>query len=125
MSKLPFVPIFSAAHVSKWDVLPEDTLTGRATQPKIGPTRPSVDDIDQSNDADLDACAPSESSKSNGGIFSTCEGKVTVRTAAPVAVVTNRVSLRPIESCGTYIFILSVLGNHPMETSFKCYRAQN
>lgn len=112
MSKLPLATIFSAAHVSKWDTLSEDTLT-RATESRIElerPTRPSVND--QSNDADCDACVPSESSKSDEGVFSTRECEVTMQVAASVsgAVAMNPPARRHVgphgtKSRGTYIFI--------------------
>lgn len=99
MSKLSFAPIFSAAHVSKWDPIPEDARI-RATQSGFGlETWVSG----QSNDAGHDACAPSELPKSNGGVLSTRECEITVRVDGPVAAPCF-VGPRSIRSCGTYNF---------------------
>ena len=85
MSKLPLAPLFSAAHVSKWDALPEDTVTlNHGTQSRFereSTTGPRVNN-GKSNDVDHD---PSESSKPGGSVFSTSECEISVRVAASVS----------------------------------------
>ena len=75
MSKFPLVPIFSAAHISKWDALPEDTHI-HVTQSRFELERTMRSFVnDQPNDVDHDACVPEK------GVFLTpC--KITVRVPA-------------------------------------------
>lgn len=113
MSAPPLAPIFSAAHVSKWDALPEDTVTlTRAAWSKLelkrttGPMRVSG----QSNDADHNAYTPSESSKPGGSVFSTRECEISVRVAASVSstVETEPSTRRSTKSRGTYLFFFYI-----------------
>ncbi|KAH0826330.1 hypothetical protein J3R83DRAFT_5283 [Lanmaoa asiatica] len=104
MSKLPLVPIFSAAHVSKWDTLPEDTLI-RITQSRFELERTTR--LSVSDDHDNDAYAPSESSESDGRVLSTRECEITVQVAPAHRVRFGRPSSKSRENMAvkTYTWI--------------------
>ena len=105
MSKPLLVPIFSAAHVSKWDALPKDSIAC-TTQPRLEPERT---DSWVNGDNDHDVYAPSESSEQGENVLSTRrECELSVRVAEFRGVVSTdragRVSRRFTKSRGTYCF---------------------
>lgn len=101
MSKLPLVPIFSAAHVSKWDAIPEDVLM-HATQSRLEHERTSRSCVEGQCD-DADHChthTPLESSKLDRSVFSTRECEITLRVATSVGHAVAPVV--PSKSRGTF-----------------------